>query len=937
MLRTIAFVVAVMASATLAAQEPTYRYWETDWSFDEISVDRLTDRLESIGIELPVQLRGTASVRFEVSVPINALRTWQAYRFQGNVSVMKFQADQLKLDQFAASVDYRDGKLTLNDLLCIQPGGGKVRGDGSMELVPQKDFDAQLKLEKVQLAPILKLASELQSPMFEKLASGVLSGNMAIEGQVNQLDSPLDWTGKGKVEVQDWQAPNGQSFVVAIDSVELRERQFDLSRLTLRSQRSPQLQLLARGRLDLSERPTIDAEVFADDLPLTSVASVIAMGRSDSISGKLDLKGKVSGSLAGDPGAPLTADLSIASPSLIIAGVDLGTIEHEVRWREGEVTVAPRIKSAETVTPTIGELSLRYTDSADALTVDLVRGKLFGGEWVGGARLSKDGTADHQLKFTIDQVKPRIRLPVSVGARRPWCTLAASGKVDWTVPAGKIDAPATHHGQVDLQLSQVELDGQALGDIALLFTVRNQQLKASGSGQILGGDFEWKTVASPSAETSWEALPRAFEVASLKLNGIEIAALAKLTGVAPGFVSGTLASEIELRSREQTWEAQVAWEMESLRLQNELVSRRLVGELLMGQTEIVLKSLSGSYAGGRMQASGRWAIEDGGERQVELSLRGCDGSRVLLPISPEVAKSLGGRVNANCVMRAKGPLESLSVRASGFVDVEKTTMFDMPLGNAHGPFEVLFHPSTLRWRLDLPAVQSKLAGGRLSGGMHLRSASRPSRFHLDSQWRVVHVDFEQLLSTYAGTSTIGQGDVTGELKLRGRDIRGSKDLSGRFRFILGGTDATAVPGLSAAGALLGAGSLPGTRFSGGHATGQIARNKILFEEISLASDRIGLKAEGKLSIDSQRIDVRAQLATGNFQGQDILLNLAGVAAPLGQFNRIISDRTVIFDVVGPTRDPIVRLLPAETFRANAERFVIQEALGAAAANSLLFD
>ena len=91
---------------------------------------------------------------------------------------------------------------------------------------------------------------------------------------------------------------------------------------------------------------------------------------------------------------------------------------------------------------------------------------------------------------------------------------------------------------------------------------------------------------------------------------------------------------------------------------------------------------------------------------------------------------------------------------------------------------------------------------------------------MESDWRVNHVDFESLLHTYVGTSTIGRGDLTGDFALNGRDITTARDLSGRYHVRLGGTDATAVPGLSAAGSLLGATSLGGTRFKAGESRGE---------------------------------------------------------------------------------------------------------------------
>ena len=59
--------------------------------------------------------------------------------------------------------------------------------------------------------------------------------------------------------------------------------------------------------------------------------------------------------------------------------------------------------------------------------------------------------------------------------------------------------------------------------------------------------------------------------------------------------------------------------------------------------------------------------------------------------------------------------------------------------------------------------------------------------------------------------------------------------------------------------------------------------------------------------------------------------------PIGSVNRLLSDRTIVIQMVGPTRDPVIRLMTGETLRANVRRFALQEALGLVIADSVLID
>ena len=210
---------------------------------------------------------------------------------------------------------------------------------------------------------------------------------------------------------------------------------------------------------------------------------------------------------------------------------------------------------------------------------------------------------------------------------------------------------------------------------------------------------------------------------------------------------------------------------------------------------------------------------------------------------------------------------------------------------------------------------------------------------MHSQWRAQHVDFENLLKTYVGTSTIGRGDITGEFTLGGRNISGLRDLQGRYRVRLGGTDASAVPGLSAAGSLLGASSLAGVRFTNGESHGRIHRGDLLIESMRLSSEQATVTATGRVGLESRRMDVLAVLSTGSFEGQNDLL-AASVSqvvlnqVPIIQINSLVSDRTLVVKFVGPTRDPIVQLQPAETIQVNARRFASQQLLGLVIADSI---
>jgi hypothetical protein len=197
-----------------------------------------------------------------------------------------------------------------------------------------------------------------------------------------------------------------------------------------------------------------------------------------------------------------------------------------------------------------------------------------------------------------------------------------------------------------------------------------------------------------------------------------------------------------------------------------------------------------------------------------------------------------------------------------------------------------------------------------------------------------------MLSSFIGANTIGRGDVTGDLSLSGRRIRSVADLRGQFQFRLGSTDATAVPGLSAAGSILGPLSLSGVRFTSGETKGQISQGAVRFENLVMTADRMRVQADGRVFLSGQRMDIRALVETGNFQGQDVLTSqLAMVAAgslvPWTSASSLLLDRSFVLELHGRLADPQVRLLADETVQVNLRRRLMRNVIGLAIGDAIL--
>lgn len=917
----------------------TYRYWTTEWSFREIDLKTLTKRLKLIGIELPVSVSGTADVEFDVSVPWNALGTGSAYRIEGTIQAKNLAADAAALESFQAQVKFDKGVLGLKELRVVQ-GAGKVAGELRMQLTPPGNFNGTLQVSGIDIAPVTTVMQKFGIGSASRPVRGLLGGDVSVSGAVNDLTDPLRWTVAGTLGIDQLAVADSLRYTAKLTGFQLKDQAASWKHLRATSINRPAFFVNAKGAVSLTPGGNYRIDLAANDLPVGDLAAMALDSAAESVQGKLDLKGQLHGELGNDDQlASVNLTASIASPAMKVAGVELGLLEHDLVIRDQQITLRPRGDGGSIGLP-INELTARYEIGKQSLSLADISARLFGGAFKGDLSLSRTDEGQHSLNATWDQLSPKISLPSALGKLQ--VSSETSGSIKWKVTASEVASPIAHDLDAQVEVAELNVGAQPFGRLMLDLKLADGRLIADAKGRLMGGDVTAKTVSRISDQTRWQEIPQSL-LGELVFTNVSLARVARrLYGKRTRF-DGQLSGNLQWQSRPGQ-PLETKFKIKLLRLESGavLISRGIQIDASTNGPKLSVRSIHGNYAGGQVDASGSWSL-DGGQRLLTARIVRADGDRMLIPVSEDATAWVGGSVSATAQITGggKGPFDVLKV--SGALDVDQATTFGLPVGKAHSPYRVRVETKTLRWSADFPTVRSSLARGQVSGKLHFSSAgSNRAGFNMDSRWRVNHVDFEQLLSTYVGASTIGHGNVTGDLSLGGRSIRGARDLKGLFRMNLGGTDASAVPGLSTSGSLLGAASLAGVRFSEGEVSGRIARDSIMIDTLLMTSDRAAFQATGRIAISDQRLDIEATLATGNFEGQNLLLGQIGRLSlvdflPLGQVNRLLSDRIVVFEMIGPPRAPIIRLLPAKTLQANTKRFAVQEVAGVIAIDSLLMD
>ena len=361
-----------------------------EWKFRDVDVSALTQRLSSIGISIPVELKGTISSKLRVDVPWTDLRNARAWRMGGTLTSDELTIDGVTITNLDVVIEYSDGDLSLEQLTIRVPDKstedpaivGLVTGHAVMELVPRGKFTATLDAEGVPLAVF--------SSVFEELlpVAGVLSGSLTAEADVNRLRDPTAWNVEGPVKVQQFTL-NHSSPMEAGTQLELSEgvvtaRGFNVQMQESQITGDATLSLL--GRRNWSAEATVDFRDLGSVLRMVSRSLEIAglQGISDALSGALRGTAKLSGTLLPfsrtGSGRVVMTDLRLEPPTSLAKWLPLGPVPIE-------------------------RLDLDYDLQPDLLKLANISATVAGGKLKGAASVSLEKPKFHAT-LVLSEVRP---------------------------------------------------------------------------------------------------------------------------------------------------------------------------------------------------------------------------------------------------------------------------------------------------------------------------------------------------------------------------------------------------------------------------------------------------------------------------------------------------------------------------------------------------
>ncbi len=822
-----------------------YRYWTTRWALQDIDLPSLSKRMKSIGFELPAEIQGTASIDFLIGVPLNALGTPSAYQFSGSFTARDVQLENTRFPELSATVTFDDGKLNLTKFKG-RTESGEFHGTASASVFPRGDFEGELTVAKLKLGPLVELFGKLSDARNLRTLTGIADGTVKVSGQFDQLANVSAWDASGRLQIENFSVGKSSKYSINMAEFTLSDQTVKVPQLKVTS--ADHASFFLNGDIDfrLDETQAFKISLQANDMPAADVLGLYFPNSDSWVEGKLDLKGQAQGKLAAaETGAPMIeANLLIASPQAQVFGIDLGLIEHKLRLTTDRIELTPLFPTTTSDRRKIDFVKARYSIDDQWIELEELDASIFGGVVKGNGSMSRSETGNHRIAVNWQGIEPSIGFPWSPS--KVHLAGKSSGSIRWSVPAEKFPHPGRHTGKVVAEFESVKVNGEDLGSLSAQAEVLDSQFRLFADGDLLGGETELTSQADLQPTIRWNDLPQIALNGNLILRQLALGdAVRVLSETDDRRYSGRLDGRVDFQLQANAtpqWNASL--DLRDFSIDQRPISRLLKAKLSQQENNIAVESIDGSYAGGKLQASGTWSLA-AGKRLIHARLVRAEGRSLLLPFGKLAGQSVDGLISGRASIAGIGSGVFDGVRVTGALRTAGGQAYGVPIGDAHSPFRVHINRTPLQWEATFPAVNTKLARGSVRGKLSLSSHRAGSGINLDSDWRITHVDFETLLSRYLQTSTIGRGDLTGQLSLSGRRIDSLNDLQGRFRFKLGGSDATAIPGLSAFGSTLGVLPMSGVRFTDGEAKGQIGKGAIRIEQLALLSDRMRVEASGR--------------------------------------------------------------------------------------------
>jgi hypothetical protein len=881
-------VLALVHPAPRPPGAPPHNYASLNLGLEDVDLAKL---IQGFNLKLPVPVSGRLTFDVQASIPIDAPRALEAYRFKGTATLAYLNVAHLHLEQVRARVTLDNGVLRLEELSGRVANGGAVPGGPSdagsfagraqMELAPRGDFGAHLKLDLIPLDRVASLFPEIQADV-----RGSVNANLDVQGPMAHLEEMEAWKAKGNIQA-DRVEVYGLLLQGMTASLDLDNGIMRLVEARVSVQGTP---VTGTGDLKTTSPYPYHAKVTLPPFDLASLNKLAP-----------DFRPPVS--LAGRFQGQANAEGTLNPPRLQLSG-------------KGVVTDL----KAEGVT--IGHVDFDWSTDGSRLNLTEVKAQLYGGQVTGSGVVPLRSTEKGSLKFSFQDLdvgelaKALPRTPIRLEGH-------ATGSVEGDLTPANLDRQ--FNGKLTLKAPELRVQGIPTERLTGTIDYRKGTLEYRFEGETLGGRFH---INGKLPTSKGEPPPGGGPEGEFQLQGAHLSQLGPaLHSSALRPLRGDLDLDLRFGHGASTRGVQGAGRvrLRSLAWDDEALADHLEGTLSLNQDQVLFPDVTGTFAGGLLRARASYNIRQPDRSWFVLNLDRVDASQVLAPW-PNLARELTGTLDA----RLRGTF-GREWTGGGDIVLSRGKLGGLDVSDWRLPLQFAFAPSLGNAELRTDDTSGQLAQGRVSGRASLRLGLSN---RLDGHLTFSDLNVAALLRELASSSQVGSGLLTGRVDFSGHEVHSLNEVSAVLTANLRQTQALQMPVLQHAAPFVAPGQSQSILFNQGDLKARLANGILRIDRLSLTGSIVKLFVEGTVSLQG-RLNLDVTASTGGVGPNPTVLRLIGLRLPavgpiplvlITQASNYLSFHTIHLSVLGTIRSPIVRVQPVQLLTEEAVRYFLTQAV-----------
>ncbi|HWE37178.1 MAG TPA: AsmA-like C-terminal region-containing protein [Isosphaeraceae bacterium] len=879
---------------------------------DDVDLRDVVKRAEKSGVKVPVEVRGLASVKAVVTVPLGALKSLRDYRLKGTVTLDDLSVGGVRPGPLRAWVDLDRGVLALNDLtgrLVDSKDGKSVDGQVSDETphdsrtladatpLPPGGFRVDLRAE---LDPAGKLSAKVEGRALPlaRLAAAAATRNVAglagavdvravAEGDLEHASDPKAWTVRGKVRGDRLAIERLTLDRVAAD-VRLADGRLTLDPIAADLDRQP---LRASVTAETSEPFAFEAKLDVADWDVARLASAVpALARGPELAGRFRAKGTAEGTLQ----------------------------PREVRTRGEGLLRGARAGDVD-----VGDVPFAWRTEGETIRLRIDRARVFGGTLAGEATVPAGGGTIEGRAAVADIDLGEVTR-VATGGGFPMAG-RAGGTVRFRIPEHPEDEGADGILDADLTAPDLTVRGTTATELTAKARLRRGVVSCEVNAKGLGGTLSASGTAPVSALNGGRAgsLAGDLRARNIRIEGLWPAlGLARPLGPLHGlanFAVDVRPSAVKAASSRSVPVVTGGFGLGALTWGRNWPLGRVQGRFSYGPEGWQLGLVNASLFEGETTGSIRGTTDANGVSRATFR---ADIERARLHQVLAVAPLLGGGFEGFGSIHITGQVDG-SVHADAALDIGAARVFRIPLARLEVPATLDYAPDVGSGTLRIPRWSARVAGGRAWGTGLLRLGA-DSRHAGTIEFAAL--DLETLARAAAFPGSRASGKLNGKISWTGKDPSRFRQLRGVVDLDLDDAELFEMPVLRQIGQFLGA-SQSGV-FNDGDLHGVLDDDRLIVEDCTLAGRLVQLHATGTVGFDG-RLDLMVVVNTSQIiteTGQALLNLIPGLRRQgrrpevLDRFGGFLSNRLLKFRVTGTVSHPSVNADPTVLVTEGAVNF-----------------